>query len=377
MIIGILGCGAMGTGIAQVAATAGCEVQLVDISDAARDRSRASLEKILLRQVEKGRMTHDEVKGILGRIYYSDSIHRFEPCDLVIEAIIENLEIKIEQFNAIEGVVSDNCILASNTSSLSITTIAAQLRRPERMLGIHFFNPAPIMKLVEIIPAMQTREDITTQVTKIIDSWGKYTVLAKDTPGFIVNKVARPFYSEALRILEEGQADVHTIDDVMVKDAGFRMGPFTLMDYIGHDVNYKVTESVWKAFYYDDRYKPSFAQRSLVDAGYLGRKSGKGFYDYATDAISTAPSSDSELRTRIQHRILAMLVNEAADTVYMGICSESDVEIAMTKGVNYPKGLLAWGQEIGYDKIVAILDGLHDYYHESRYRTSPWLRLKV
>lgn len=377
MIIGILGCGAMGTGIAQVAATAGCEVQLVDISDAARDRSQASLEKILLRQVEKGRMTHDEVKGILGRIYYSDSIHRFEPCDLVIEAIIENLEIKIEQFNAIEDVISDNCILASNTSSLSITTIAAQLRRPERMLGIHFFNPAPIMKLVEIIPAMQTRESITTQVTKIIDSWGKYTVLAKDTPGFIVNKVARPFYSEALRILEEGQADVHTIDDVMVKDAGFRMGPFTLMDYIGHDVNYKVTESVWKAFYYDDRYKPSFAQRSLVDAGYLGRKSGKGFYDYTTDAISTAPSSDSELRTRIQHRILAMLVNEAADTVYMGICSEADVEIAMTKGVNYPKGLLAWGQEIGYDKIVAILDGLYDYYHESRYRTSPWLRLKV
>ena len=377
MVVGILGCGAMGTGIAQVAAMAGCEVQLVDISDAARSRSRAGLEKILLRQVEKGRMAHDEVKAILGRIYYSDDLKRFAPCDLVIEAIVENLDIKVNQFTAIEATVSESCILASNTSSLSITTIAAQLKLPQRMLGLHFFNPAPIMKLVEVIPAIQTGDAITTQANKIIEGWGKYTVLAKDTPGFIVNKVARPFYSEALRILEEGLADVETIDDVMVQDAGFRMGPFTLMDYIGHDVNYKVTASVWQAFYYDDRYKPSFAQKSLVDAGYLGRKSGKGFFDYSDGATPTPPSTDPDLRARIMHRVLAMLVNEAADTVYMGICSATDVEVAMTKGVNYPKGLLTWGEEIGYDKIVAILDGLYEYYHDNRYRVSPWLRLKV
>lgn len=373
-VVGVIGSGAMGTGIAQVAAMAGCEVQLIDNNVEALQKSRASLEKILLRQVEKGRMASDEVVAVLGRIYHSQDMQRLATCDLVIEAIVEQMEVKQQVFGMIEQIVDPEAILASNTSSLSITRIAAGLQHPERMVGIHFFNPAPLMKLVEIVPAVQTTHQVVEKARKTIDHWGKYTVVAKDTPGFIVNKVARPFYSEALRMYEEGIASVQTIDDVMTRDGGFKMGPFALMDYIGHDVNYRVTASVWEAFYYDDRYRPAMAQRALMDAGYLGRKSGRGFYDYSPGTTAPPPSTDLALRQRILHRTLAMLVNEAADTVYMGICSEEDVEIAMTKGVNYPQGLLAWGEQVGYTRIVDTLDRLYDYYHDSRYRASPWLR---
>ena len=375
--IGIIGAGAMGTGIAQVAATAGCEVLVYDTQEAAQIRSRNSLQKILNRQVEKGRMIDQEVKALMGRIYYIKDLETLADCDMVIEAIVENMKVKQQVFGSLEAVVSDRCILASNTSSLSITEIAASCNLPQRVMGIHFFNPAPLMKLVEIIPAMQSDTDLVTTAQKTIDGWGKYTVRAKDTPGFIVNKVARPFYSEAIKMYEEGIADPATIDWALTELGGFRMGPFTLTDYIGHDVNYKVTESVWKAFYYDGRYKPSFAQKKLVEAGYLGRKAEKGWYDYGTNAVKPTPNKDGELGNTILHRVLAMLINEAADTVYLGICSEADVETAMTKGVNYPKGLLAWGKEIGYGKVVDLLDSLYDRYHEERYRVSPWLRDRV
>ena len=375
--IGIIGAGAMGTGIAQVAATAGCEVLVYDTQEAAQIRSRNSLQKILNRQVEKGRMIDQEVKALMGRIYYIKDLETLADCDMVIEAIVENMKVKQQVFGSLEAVVSDRCILASNTSSLSITEIAASCNLPQRVMGIHFFNPAPLMKLVEIIPAMQSDTDLVTTAQKTIDGWGKYTVRAKDTPGFIVNKVARPFYSEAIKMYEEGIADPATIDWALTELGGFRMGPFTLTDYIGHDVNYKVTESVWKAFYYDGRYKPSFAQKKLVEAGYLGRKAEKGWYDYGPNAVKPTPNKDSELGNTILHRVLAMLINEAADTVYLGICSEADVETAMTKGVNYPKGLLAWGKEIGYGKVVDLLDSLYNRYHEERYRVSPWLRDRV
>jgi len=376
-VLGVLGAGAMGSGIAQVASTNGWEVQLVDINEDAIVNARVKLQKILNRQVEKGRMTDLEVKGIMGRIYFGSSMQAFEKADLIIEAIVENMDIKKKVFKSIEGIVSNDCILATNTSSLSVTQIAASLDNPSRMVGIHFFNPAPLMKLVEIIPAVQSDPNIVAKAQKIVDNWGKYTVIAKDTPGFIVNKVARPFYSESIKIYEEGIADVATIDWVMTELGGFRMGPFTLTDYIGHDVNYKVTESVWKAFYYDDRYKPSFAQKSLVDAGYLGRKTGRGFYDYSEEVIKPEPDKNIEKGTIVLHRVLAMLINEAADTVYMGICNKDAVETAMTKGVNYPKGLLSWGEELGFEYIVNILDDLYNRYHEERYRVSPWLRDRV
>jgi len=322
-------------------------------------------------------MIDQEVKALMGRIYYIKDLETLADCDMVIEAIVENMKVKQQVFGSLEAVVSDRCILASNTSSLSITEIAASCNLPQRVMGIHFFNPAPLMKLVEIIPAMQSDTDLVTTAQKTIDGWGKYTVRAKDTPGFIVNKVARPFYSEAIKMYEEGIADPATIDWALTELGGFRMGPFTLTDYIGHDVNYKVTESVWKAFYYDGRYKPSFAQKKLVEAGYLGRKAEKGWYDYGSNAVKPTPNKDGELGNTILHRVLAMLINEAADTVYLGICSEADVETAMTKGVNYPKGLLAWGKEIGYGKVVDLLDSLYDRYHEERYRVSPWLRDRV
>lgn len=376
-VLGVLGAGAMGSGIAQVAATNGWEVQLIDINEEATIASRKKLVKILNRQVEKGRMTDLEVRGIMGRIYFGNSMTAFEKADLIIEAIVENIDIKKKVFKEIEQIVNDTCILATNTSSLSVTAIAASLNMPNRMLGIHFFNPAPLMKLVEIIPAVQTDVGIVKKAQAIIEKWGKYTVIAKDTPGFIVNKVARPFYSESIKIYEEGFADPATIDWALTELGGFRMGPFALTDYIGHDVNYKVTESVWKAFYYDGRYKPSFAQKSLVDAGYLGRKSGRGFYDYSENANNPEPDKDVKKGQIILDRVLAMLINEAADTVFVGICSEEAVEIAMTKGVNYPKGLLVWAKEIGFEHVVARLDGLYDRYHEERYRVSPWLRDRV
>lgn len=376
-VLGVLGAGSMGSGIAQVAATHGWEVQLVDINEEAIVSARTKLQKILNRQVEKGRMTDLEVREIMGRIYFGTSMSSFEQADMVIEAIVENLEVKRKVFSQIEEVVSDDCLLATNTSSLSVTAIASAIQQPERFIGIHFFNPAPLMKLVEIIPAIQTDSSITDKAKSVIDSWQKYTVLVKDTPGFIVNKVARPFYGEGIKIYEEGLATPVTIDWIMKELGGFRMGPFELTDYIGHDVNYKVTESVWRAFYCDGRYKPSLAQKSLVNAQYFGRKTGRGFYDYAEGATQPIPDKDKAKGEVILHRILAMLINEAADTVYLGICSEEDVEIAMTKGVNYPKGLLAWGQELGYGYVVQLLDDLYDRYHEERYRVSPWLRDRV
>ncbi|NNC83234.1 MAG: 3-hydroxybutyryl-CoA dehydrogenase [Flavobacteriales bacterium] len=375
MTIGIIGSGTMGSGIAQVAATYGWNVRLFDTRQDALDISQGKLEKLLSRLIEKGRMDESKKTDIQSKIDYVNSMQSFAECDLVIEAIIEDLEIKKSVFQQVESIVSDDCIIASNTSSLSIASLASSCQQPERFIGIHFFNPVPLMKLVEIIPAVQTSESTSTKARTIIDSWDKLTVIAKDTPGFIVNKVARPFYSEALRIAEEGIADYATIDWAMKEIGGFRMGPFELMDFIGNDVNYAVTESVFEAFYYDPRYKPAFTQKRLAEAGYLGRKSGRGYYDYSESNSLPRPKTDETLGKEIVDRIVALLIDEAADAVMYGIASKEDVETAMTKGVNYPKGLLAWADEIGISTVVERLDTLFDHYHDPRYRCCGLLRM--
>ena len=374
MQLGIIGSGAMGSGIAQVASTADCNVILYDTSPEAIEKSKSNLSKIMDRLVEKGRITEDQSKKIQDNITYVNSLSDFANCDLVIEAIIEKEDIKKKVFQELENLVNTDCIIASNTSSLSITSLAAAIQKPERFLGIHFFNPAPLMKLVEIIPALQTDQNVVSKAKRIIDDWGKLTVLAKDTPGFIVNKVARPFYSEALRIYEEGLADFATIDWAMTDIGGFRMGPFTLMDFIGNDVNYVVTETVFKSFYYDPRYKPAFTQKRLSEAGYHGRKAGRGYYNYADDANQPTPIKDKQLGQYIADRIITMLINEAADTLHFNIASKEDIDTAMTKGVNYPKGLLQWADEIGIKSCIKRIDALYSEYHEDRYRCSPLLR---
>jgi len=374
MKVGIIGSGTMGSGIAQVAATSGCIVKIYDTKQEALDKSKTSLEKVLARLIVKGRIDETEKSRIQGNISYVNRLQDLGDSNLTIEAIVENLGIKQKVFSELETYVADDCIIASNTSSLSIASIAASLQKPERCVGIHFFNPAPLMKLVEVIPAIQTSQEVLDKATQTISDWKKVVAVAKDTPGFIVNRVARPFYGEALRIYEEGIADFATIDWALKNLGGFRMGPFELMDFIGNDVNYTVTETVFTAFYFDPRYKPAFTQKRFSEAGYLGRKSGRGYYDYSEGAVKSEPKKDEVIAQTIFERVLMMLINEAADALFLNVASATDIDNAMTKGVNYPKGLLAWADEKGIAWCVDKLDAMYNEYHEDRYRCSPLLR---
>lgn len=377
MIVGVLGAGTMGSGIVQVAAQNGHNVVLVDLNEKILQQSKDKLAKIMARLVEKGRVYADDAEVIQTRISYSQDVHDFKECGFIVEAIIEDLGVKSKVFSQLEQIVPKGCILASNTSSLSIASIAASLSDPSLAIGVHFFNPAPLMPLVEIIPAVQTSDETLSATQSLIDGWGKVTVTCKDTPGFIVNRVARPFYGEALRIYEEGIADFATIDWAMTSIGGFRMGPFTLMDYIGNDVNYTVTETVFAAFYYDPRYKPSFTQKRYSEAGYLGRKSGRGYFDYREDVTNPAPNEDTVVGKEIFERILVMLINEAVDALFLSIGSKESIDLAMTKGVNYPKGLLSWADEIGLEFVLNKLQAMFEEYGEDRYRPSPLLRRMV
>ncbi len=375
MKVSVIGAGTMGMGIAQLAATKGHEVCLYDALNGSIENAKIKLIKILNRLVEKGKITQQENKNTLEKIYFSKEMKDIKGSVIVFEAIIEKLEIKQQVFKEIENLVDKDCIIASNTSSLSIASIAGAIKKAERVIGIHFFNPAPLMPLVEIIPSIQTSEETLSTSKSIIDSWNKVTVVTKDTPGFIVNRVARPFYGESLRIYEEGIADFATIDWAMREIGGFRMGPFQLMDYIGNDINYTVTETVFTSFYFDSRYKPSFTQKRMMEAGYLGKKSGRGYYNYSTEMPKAI--ENRELGKNILWRVLSMLINEAVDALFLNIATKEDIDLAMTKGVNYPKGLLVWADEVGLKNVLNQLEKLYCEYGEDRYRPSPLLRRMV
>ena len=378
MKVAVLGAGAMGTGIGQIAVQNGCHVVYYDSFPGATDRSKASIEKIFNRLAEKGKITSQQKEEMLGRMQWSADIDAVSGADLVVEAVIEDLEVKKDLFAKVEPLLRSDAWLCTNTSSLSIAALSSGLTHPERFGGLHFFNPAPLMPLVEVVPGVKTGDDFTETMEALMLEWGKVPVVAKDTPGFIVNKVARPFYSEAIKLYEEGVASVAVID-AAVKSIGFRMGPFELTDLIGHDVNYTVTETVWSQFFYDPRFRPSITQKRLKEAGLFGRKTGRGFYNYASgmDAAVVAQEEveiDPLLSEKIVERILCLIINEALDAVWQGIASPENVDLAMTKGVNYPKGPIQWGREMGWDQVLGTLKRCHKHYGDDRYRPCPLLR---
>lgn len=499
--VGVIGSGAMGSGIAQVAAAAGHVVRLFDTRPGAAEGAIADIGKVYARLVEKGRMTEHEAQAAHARLEPVANLHDVADAALIVEAIVESLDVKRMLFTELESIVGEYCIMATNTSSISVTAIGAPLRLPERLVGMHFFNPVPLMALVEVISGLATDPAVAETVFATAAAWGKSPVHATSTPGFIVNRVARPFYAEALRLLSEQAADVVTLDAVMRDCGGFRMGPFELMDLIGHDVNFSVTQSVFHAYFGDPRFTPSVVQQELVNAGFLGRKSGRGFYRYGEGAINPAPQQEGpQLRpasvgvsiapgaahthvdaieqrfmdagytvshrsplatathegpgfhcdgaaiyltdgrtateraaanghpntvlfdlafdfagvtrialaradqcslasynaavglfqaagfavTRLDDvpgmavmRTVAMLANEAADAVNQGVCSAQAVDVAMQKGVNYPRGPLAWADSVGIAHIVAVLANMAAAYGEDRYRVSPLLRRKL
>ena len=446
-LVGVIGAGTMGAGIAQLAVQAGHPVAVYDAVEGAAARAVEGIGKRLDALAAKGRIAAEEAHAAKDRLTAVETLDALAEARLVVEAVIEDLGVKQKLFAELESLVGEDCLLATNTSSLSISAIAGALADPARLVGMHFFNPAPLMPLVEVIDGLATDPEVSAAVADLARAWGKTTVRCRSTPGFIVNRVARPFYAEALRAFEEQAADFATIDAVLRESGGFKMGPFELMDLIGLDVNLAVSTSVWEATGYDPRYTPAWTQKEHVAAKRLGRKSGRGFYDYAEGAekpapryeearepaevpkpylyrskgktatsygdgrilvdlaldpggaptVALAPAADTPnvvleaaivyLQARgkkvavledvpglIVTRTVARLVNEAVDALYRGDAEEEDIDTAMRLGVNYPKGPLQWGTDLGFGYVCDVLDNLEDVYRDGRYRASPLLR---
>ena len=371
----VCGAGTMGSGIAQVAALAGFDTIQFDVNSAMLEKSKAGIGKNLQWLLDKEKISAKQKDQCMQQLQFTDQL---ADCvaDIIIEAIIEKKEVKSELFSKLAAINADKTIFATNTSSIAVMDIASSVPGPGRVVGMHFFNPAPIMKLVEVIKTAQTDASVSASVVALATRMGKTAVICKDSPGFIVNRVARHYYLEAMKLVEDGYATIETIDSVM-ESTGFKMGPFKLMDLIGNDINYTVTETVWKQFFYDPKYKPSLTQKRMVESGRLGKKSGRGYYDYSEGEKAEGRRQKAGNESQIFFRVLVMLINEAADALYYGVATKEDIDLAMTKGVNYPKGLLKWADEIGIKKILSVLEDLYNEYNEDRYRPSVLLKKMV
>ncbi|QIN78753.1 3-hydroxybutyryl-CoA dehydrogenase [Rubrobacter marinus] len=367
--VGVVGAGTMGAGIAESAALAGMSVVMLDVGEDALARGRQTIEKDLDRRVKKGRISEAERAGILGRVTPTTSMGDLAGIPLVVEAVVEDMDLKKKVFADLEGVVGEDAVLASNTSSLSVAGIATGVSRPERVVGMHFFNPVPAMKLVEVVSGPSTSPEAVRRTEEVSERLGKTPIRVSDTPGFVVNRVARPFYLEALRIVEAGGKPGAV--DAALRGAGFRMGPLELADLIGMDVNLAVSESLFERYYFQPRFRPSFLQRSMVEAGTLGRKSGRGFYDYGGEGQREAEAEEGD--EAIALRVISCIVNEAFLALSEGVATAEDIDRAMKLGANYPKGPFEWAEEFGAGAIVRTLDGLREI-HGDAYLAAPSLR---
>lgn len=380
--LGILGAGTMGAGIAQAAVEAGIEVLVHDPVPGSVARARDRISGFLLRKVEKGTLNSESADRALRRIREAADIPALAMADAVIEAIPEDLALKREVFTALDAAAPTEAPLLTNTSSLSVASIAAATRHPERVAGMHFFNPVPLMQLVEVVAGPRTAPVTVSAASVLAERLGKTPVVAADMPGFIVNRVQRALYLEAYRMLADG-TPINAIDDAL-RGIGFRLGPFELADLVGTDVNLAAGKAIHAGFFGDPRYRPLPIQQRVVDAGRLGRKTFGGYYDYGTDGARGAPWSGATVPQvhgiaalpppQIEARALASIVNEAASAVADGVAAPVDIDRAMQLAANWPHGPLAWGERIGLRQVVNALDGLHGSAPDGRYRVTPLLR---
>ncbi len=397
--VGVIGSGIMGAGIAQIAAAHGYEVRLMDVDQSLANKAIEGIAKRFDRQVEKGRMTPAEAGQSKGRLQAVTEPSAMADCKLIVEAVVENLETKVKVFNALLPEVASSCILASNTSSLSITQMGQAIGEEARFVGMHFFNPVPLLPLVEIVSGNGTSQESADRVATIAKSWGKTVVRCKDTPGFIVNRVARGYYLESLRILSDGIAGIDEIDSIMKRLGGFRMGPFELMDLVGIDVNYTVSCSVYEQMDKPARLEPHSLQAKLFDKQHFGRKTGQGFYSYDTDTPLPAVDVDrksfefpdalkdatlafcsraseetgSATEQYVFARVLSTVINEAALAFDDGIASSDDIDTAMRTGTNYPKGPLEWADKIGHGVCSGLLESLNEGTMNGRFAPAAFL----